>query len=135
MTIRTKLIRFLLVGSINTAVDILSYWCLLSIGTPLIISIVISTTLGMGCSYALNRRWTFQATHHAVVPFVVITLIGLWVLQPLIITALSHLFWLTTQAELTMAKLMATGASLVWNFMWYQVVLGRPGPLSNKKTP
>ena len=115
-----QLISFGLIGLLNTLIDIGSYTLLLSIGSPLVVAIFVSTSLGLACSYTLNRQLTFHSRRHSVGRFLFVTLIGLWVLQPLIILGGQQLFSFTTTLQLTVMKLLATGITMVWNFAWYK---------------
>lgn len=123
MSLTKQVISFGAIGILNTAIDIGSYAALITFGTPLIIAIFISTSLGLLSSYVLNRRLTFHASHTTatLVRFLAVTLAGLWVLQPLIIFGLSQAFSLHSVAALTTAKLAATAVTLVWNFCWYRL--------------
>ena len=77
-------------------------------------------------SFFANKKYTFKTTDTNVVRemvlFVIVTLTGLWGLQTLIIT-LTH-SPLTgiignTDVALLAAKLLATVASLTWNYLFY----------------
>lgn len=115
-----QLTSFIIIGVINTLVDICSYALLVGLGTPLLIAIFISTSLGLACSYILNSKFTFRSAGHSIASFLAVTLFGLWVIQPLIISGAQHLFSLHTTLELTIAKLFATATTMVWNFCWYR---------------
>ena len=122
MTIHKQLITFALIGVLNTAVDIALYTLLIWLQTPLLTAIIASTTAGMICSYFLNRRFTFKTNHQPIVQFICITITGLWILQPIVIWLLIQLFGITDTFGLTIAKLVTTSVSLVWNFVWYKLV-------------
>jgi putative flippase GtrA len=54
--------------------------------------------------------------------FILVTIFGLWVIQPIVIlgvTAALSSFNLNESAVLFIAKLIATLASLVWNYLFY----------------
>ena len=119
-------LAFGIIGCINTGIDVGSYTLLLLAGVPVICAIIIATSLGLASSYALNRRFTFCGSQHSrrsIIAFLSVTLVGLWVLQPSIIFGLTTLLSLHGVFELTIAKLIATGVSMVWNFFWYRTVV------------
>ena len=122
MTIHKQLITFALIGVLNTAVDTALYTLLIWLQTPLLLAIITSTIAGMICSYFLNRRFTFKTNRQPIVQFICITITGLWILQPIVIWLLIQLFGITDTFGLTIAKLVATSVSLVWNFVWYKLV-------------
>ena len=77
-----RLIRFTLIGGINTAVDYGVFFLLhtlLSVGS--LIAQVISFSSGVICSYFLNRHFTFKAqnkmTTSEVIKFVILNLIAM----------------------------------------------------------
>lgn len=53
-------IRFLLTGGINTAVGYGTFAFLIFIGVHYLVANVISTSVGVACSYILNKYFTFQ---------------------------------------------------------------------------
>ncbi len=122
MTIHKQLITFAVIGILNTATDITIYTLLIWLTVPLLLAVIMSTTIGMICSYFLNKRFTFKTDRQPIVQFIGITLTGLWVLQPTVIWLLIQLFGITSTFGLSMAKLAATSISLVWNFVWYRIV-------------
>ena len=122
MTIRKQLTTFAAIGALNTAVDVTIYTLLIWLTVPLLLAIIISTTVGMIGSYFLNRRFTFKTNRQPIIQFICITVTGLWVLQPVVIWLLIQLLGITSTLGLSMAKLAATSISLMWNFVWYRIV-------------
>lgn len=122
MNIHKQLTTFAAIGALNTATDITIYTLLIWLTVPLLLAVVISTTIGIICSYFLNRRFTFKTNRQPIVQFICITITGLWILQPIVIWLLIQLFGITDTFGLTIAKLVATSVSLVWNFVWYKLV-------------
>ncbi len=128
--LKDKRIRFLAVGSLNTISDISIYWLLATAGIAVIIANIISTSIGMMVSYTLNRNFTFRAQagdkRRQIILFLVVTLFGLWVIQPVIILSAAALFkdiaYLRSFENL-LPKLVATVASLVWNYCLYNKVV------------
>ncbi|MGI8635306.1 MAG: GtrA family protein [Segetibacter sp.] len=136
--IRTHKKRFAvfgLIGIINTAVDISIYLSLLHIHVPIIIANTISTSVALLLSYNLNKRFTYQdnqTNKTNFIRFLVVTLSGLWLLQPVVIQAslgilqsgaIEHSlgsFYAASQTYFNLfAKLAATAFTLVWNYVLY----------------
>ncbi len=121
-----QLIRFGLVGGANTALDFGLLFIFKFLGIPVEIANIMSTGLSFIFSFVANKKYTFKTTDTNVmremVLFVLITLTGLWGLQTAVITLLhSPLTGLigNTDVALLVAKLIATVASLTWNYLFY----------------
>lgn len=118
-------LRFAIVGGANTAVDFGILLLLTSIGFDRIISNYISTSVAFLLSFFLNRSYTFQSTGEMkkqIGPFLVVTLTGLWIIQPIVIGSVAWMMSPTSLSEdviTIIAKLVATIASLVWNYILY----------------
>lgn len=128
----SKKIRFGLVGLVNTGVDFSILFILARIiGLPVIVANVISTSCSMTVSYLLNKKAVFGNTDknnkRQVALFVIVTLTGLWGLQSLIIMIVSELLrdMFNSDVILLVAKLLATVASLIWNYILYSRVVFR----------
>lgn len=122
--------RFALVGGFNTALDFGILFGLTAFGVDKIVANYISTSISFIFSFFANKTFTFKAksgnAKREFISFVIVTLIGLWVLQPLIITAISRLLAATTLNDTTIlliAKLLATIVSLIWNYVFYSRVV------------
>lgn len=121
-----QLLRFGIVGGANTALDFGLLFVFKFIGIPVEIANIMSTGLAFIFSFFANKKYTFKTTDtnvvREIVLFVIVTLTGLWGLQTLII-ALTHnpLTQLmgNTDVALLVAKLLATVASLTWNYLFY----------------
>lgn len=117
-------VRFAIVGIINTLLDIGVYALLRNRHAGIFLANLCSTSLALSVSFILNRHYTFQAhgkkLHRQIVRFFPITLVGLWVLQPVCIYLLTSLLPELSHISVVLPKLGATGASLVWNFFWYR---------------
>lgn len=120
-------LRFLIVGTGNTAGDFLIMnICASLIGLPVVIANIISTTIMMCVSFVANKKFTFKATgknyRREVVLFFLFTIIGAWVIQ----TGLIHLIVLAEPdswgefIQNNIAKVIATGVSMCWNFVTYK---------------
>lgn len=132
MTIKNKAekMRFMTVGAFNTIIDFGLLFSLKSLGFPEIPSNVVSSTTAFVISFFLNKKVTFRTTStnvkREIVLFVAVTLFGLWVIQSLIIwiiLSLEHNLTLDETLKLLIAKLVATGVTLIWNYFLYSRVV------------
>ena len=107
-------IRFLLVGGTNTAIDFGLLFILNTLGLPRVLSNTISTGVAFIFSFFANRNFTFSANSGNIkkqmILFIIVTLFGLWVIQPIIISLISNLL---------VGKIIATAVTLVWNYLFY----------------
>lgn len=137
-------IRFGVVGVISTAIDFVILFTLVALGLPAIASNFVSTSVAMVFSFFTNKSFTFKNTDKSTskhfVYFLVITIIGLWIIQPIIIEGVNLLLgpWFTNSCPvkligellgswfkasylvLLIGKGLATVASLVWNYLLYR---------------
>lgn len=127
-----QFLRFGLVGLVNTGVDIFIYITLLSITGSILLSNTVSTATALIVSLFLNKKFTFRVTKltsKRLILFFVVTLIGLWVLQPLVIfssTAIVHdVFLLDSKSTLVLVvpKIIATAFTVIWNYLLYTYVV------------
>lgn len=120
-------LRFAIVGGTNTAIDFGILFLLHSVGVNKYVANIISTSIAFIFSFFANRTFTFKSKGSAkkqFIPFLVVTLIGLWVLQPAVIWLVSVLLQnMNETLALFIAKLVATIASLVWNYLFYSRVV------------
>jgi putative flippase GtrA len=128
---RSRAGRFALVGVVNTLIDLVLFTVLTAAGVGVLVANTISTTSGMGFSFFVNRAWSFRSERPAretVVPFLLVTLFGLWVLHPLVIlgtAALGRQLGHEGDEVLWLGKVAAIAVGLVWNFAWYDRVVFR----------
>ena len=131
--LRYEKVRFALVGVVNTLVDFALFVTFsLIFGLPATIANIFSTSGALALSYTLNKKAVFGDTdrnnRRQIILFVSITLVGLWIIQGAIIV------WLTSFLEIIFpqlsmviillgSKIIATGASLTWNYVWYSKVV------------
>jgi putative flippase GtrA len=132
-------IRFAIVGLAATAIDWGILFTLVAFGSPSLPSNFVSTSFAMVFSFFTNKSFTFKAkniTKKHMVYFVIITIIGMWVIQPIIIASVDKVLgvwftdsqlikWVGTWIKskyivLFFAKGLATAASLVWNYLMYR---------------
>ena len=121
-----QLIRFGIVGGVNTALDFGLLFIFKALGVPVEVANIISTGLAFVFSFFANKKYTFKTTDTNVVRemvlFVIVTLTGLWGLQTIIITVAHNPLTLVignSDVALLVAKLLATIASLTWNYLFY----------------
>lgn len=124
-------LRFVLVGIINTLVDFGLFLLLSALGVAVVPANMVATGVALCVGFLLNRKFTFDAEDGAllrqVVLFLMVTLVGLWVLQPVVLlllvpvgdAVLPHAHPLV----LTGAKLAATVVSMAWNWLLYSRIV------------
>ena len=123
-------IRFGIVGIANTALDFLLLFIFVGLGIDKIAANYLSTSASLVFSFFVNKSFTFTAkggnAKKQFALFIIITLIGLWIIQPIIIavvsTALAGTGW-ADGAILFAAKIVATVASLIWNYAFYSRIV------------
>ncbi|RKV93507.1 MAG: GtrA family protein [Candidatus Saccharimonas sp.] len=128
-------LRFAIVGSVNTTLD----FSILFILTMLFniskeLANFISTSVSFLFSFFANKKYTFKSTSKNLkrqfILFTIVTLFGLWVIQTIIIAAITPVFTnlgINKPAALLISKLIATAASLIWNYTLYsRVVFKKP---------
>ncbi|HEX7484254.1 MAG TPA: GtrA family protein [Candidatus Saccharimonadales bacterium] len=119
-------LRFALVGGVNTLIDFSILFVLVNLGLDKIPSNYISTSVAFVFSFFANKTFTFKSTtgnaKREFILFLIITLFGLWVLQPAVIYLLSSAMAslkLDEQMVLLITKIVATLVSLIWNYIMY----------------
>jgi putative flippase GtrA len=129
-------IRYAFVGATNTAIDFGLLFFLSGIGIDKLASNYISTSAAFLFSFVVNKNYTFKSkgasTRREFGLFTLVTLTGLWILQPLIIAftlSLADTFALNDQLGLAIAKLLATVVTLIWNYLLYSKVVFKKGVL------
>jgi putative flippase GtrA len=129
-------IRFGMIGALNTSTDfvILNVLAIL-FGVPVVLANTISTGLCMVMSFLLNKKWTFrdagQNYARQVGLFFGFTIVGMWVIGNGIIALLEPAMpsdWAEI-IRVSLPKLIATVASLIWNFVTYKyIAFKKPKP-------
>ena len=128
-------LRFTIVGSVNAALDFSILFILTMLfNIPKELANFISTFISFLFSFFANKKYTFKSTSKNLkkqfLLFTVVTLFGLWVIQTIIITAITPVFTnlgVNKPAALLISKLIATAASLIWNYTLYsRVVFKKP---------
>ena len=119
-------LRFTLVGGANTAIDFGILFGLVFLGVDKLVANFFSTGIAFIFSFYANRSFTFKSTGGNTKKqfglFLLITLFGLWVIQPVIIATVA---WALSSSHLSkpvvlfVGKLLATIATLIWNYIFY----------------
>lgn len=147
--VKRRVTRFALVGIFNTGLDFSILNALVFVfGVPDIAANIVSGTIAASISFFLNHRFVFSASRpksaQNFLIFLAITMVGLYGLQNLIIYVLTH--YLTAPASwcfdllqwfragtfsrdfvrLNFAKVIATLASLTWNYFLYAKYVFKP---------
>ncbi len=74
-----QLVRFGLVGAVNTALTLATYSVMLALGSPVALAGAVGWGVGGVNGYLLNRAWTFKGAARGAVPaarYVVVQLMG-----------------------------------------------------------
>lgn len=121
---RRKPLRFILVGAANTLIDFGVLFLLTAWGMNLVPANMIATGIALTFSFFVNRSFTFGSSGNPLaqaVKFVIVTLFGLWALQPLVLLAGMALLEepLGERVALFVSKVAATIVSMVWNYLLY----------------
>lgn len=126
-------IRYVIVGGANTAIDFFLLFLLTFAGVDKIVANYISTSIALIFSFFANKSFTFKHkggnARRQFILFIVVTLSGLWLLQPLIIWVITPVlepYIANDGVNLFIAKLVATVATLIWNYLLYSRVVFKP---------
>jgi putative flippase GtrA len=60
-TLVAQLVRYGLVGTVNTALTLLAYAVLVAVGVPVTVAAAVGWATGALSGYVLNRGWTFRS--------------------------------------------------------------------------
>lgn len=119
-------VRYVLVGGFNTALDFCLLFIFVALGVDKIVANFFSTGVSMVVSFFANKTYTFKddsANHkRQFILFIAVTIVGMWVVQPIIIWSITgtlHIFIANQTVLLFVAKVIATGASMIWNYFMY----------------
>jgi len=133
-------IRFIIVGGANTALDFGILFLLTFLGMDKIVANYFSTGFALIFSFFANKSFTFKHqsgnAKKQFILFLVITLIGLWIIQPIVIWGVTSLLapYVPNEAiNLFIAKLIATVASLIWNYILYSRIVFKKLPVETEE--
>jgi putative flippase GtrA len=134
-----KQIRFCVVGGINTLLDFSLLFLFVNLGLNKIPANYLSTGISFIVSFFLNRSYTLKKHDSNIkkqfILFTVVTLTGIWGLQPLIIWSLTPLiakFTSNSQIILFITKLVATIVTLIWNYLFYSRTVFKDKQITDK---
>ena len=129
-----QFLRFVVVGIINTAINFivlnaLSYLLHVTKGENIIWITAVAFIVATTNSYFMNKHWSFQDKTsddggRKPTLFLLVSLVGLAInagIVYLITTYMSPMFGLSQHLWLNAAAVVATGISLIWNFIGYRV--------------
>jgi putative flippase GtrA len=132
--------KFLAVGTVNTIIDfgtlnLLSWLTGIYGGVRLAPINVLGVLFALTNSYLLNKHWTFKAPAQPgrrVGRFMLVSLIGVS-LNTALVVALTDVMMrpagITSQLWENLAKALATGGTLLWDFLGYKfLVFTAPSP-------
>lgn len=134
MVIKSKRekISFGVVGVINTVIDFGLLFALKSLGFPTIGANTISTTIAFVASFTLNKKVVFRVHNsnlrREITLFIIVTLFGLWVLQPIVFIIIRGLMPpdnFSSYLVLLVSKICATCVTIVWNYVTYSRIVFR----------
>jgi putative flippase GtrA len=133
-----QFLRFAVVGVLNTGIDfailnILSYLTNITEGARIIPLKGVAFLAANTNSYLINKRWTFKdrsggqgAKQFSV--YLTVSIIGALIniaAVYLITTYMQPAFGMSDKLWLNAANLVATGLSLIWNFIGYKLIVFR----------
>ncbi|MCL5004332.1 MAG: GtrA family protein [Patescibacteria group bacterium] len=135
--------KFIVVGVVNTGIDFailnaLMFSMKIYSGKWLILFNSISFTAAVINSYFMNKYWTFKAQNtedskaKQFSQFLIISVIGISINDAIVYalaTFTSPLFGLSAQMWTNAAKIIATLASMAWNFIGYKFIVFKPKTL------
>ena len=125
---KKKPVRYGAVSTASTWLDIGLFALFTWLGFPMIVANFLSTSAGFCLSFFVNRSYTFdnttQSVRRQILLFTIITLFGLWVIQPCIIYLFEYLYrgevtWLIS----IIAKISATPVTMVYNYFLYSRIV------------
>jgi len=128
--------KFVVIGFVNTGIDfgilnLLMWLFKIYSGKWLIPLNMISFTVAVVNSYFWNKLWVFKDSEDSETgkkfsQFIFITLIGMVINSSIVFgiaTYISPFFGLSKELWANLAKVAATGFSLIWNFTGYKFIV------------
>lgn len=123
---KTSLLRFIVVGGINTLVDIGTFFILFyGFDIGLVPANIIAFMVAVSNSYALNRYWSFahlQSNKHSVIEylqFVFVSILTLGLSTSILVYGQNHL-------PVGYLKFIAAGITPIFNYLLYRFLVFTP---------
>ncbi len=129
-----QFLRFVVVGIINTAINfavlnLLSFIFHINKGEKVIWITMAAFVVATTNSYFMNKHWAFHDKNSAEggrkpTLFLVVSIIGLLINSGIVYVITNHvnpMFGISAQLWLNVAAVVATGVSLIWNFIGYKL--------------
>ncbi len=128
--------KFFIVGIANTAIDFAvlnaeMFVTGITSGSSLIFFNIVSFSVAVINSYFMNKYWTFEdkrpdgeKTAVKFSQFIGVSLVGISINSAIVFafaTFVSPIMGLSPQIWVNIGKLLATGISLIWNFVGYKL--------------
>lgn len=128
-----QLAKFIIVGGINTGIDFFvlnleMFLTGITSGPSMLLLNSLSFSVATTNSFFMNKHWTFQDKDEKKAgvkfsQFLIVSIIGITIngaVVYLVTSFIDPVFGLSPQLWANVAKLFATGLSLVWNFVGYK---------------
>lgn len=117
-----RFLKFGVIGGVNTGIDFGVFSLLYGVfDWPVVIAHICGFCVAVVNSYIMNRYWAFsdRAPRHkyTFILFVGVTVLGLGVSSLVLLGAMHY------GVNAYIAKLLATAASMLWNFCFYQGIV------------
>lgn len=136
-----QFIKFGIVGFMNTAIDfavlnLLMWRTGIYEGEWILLFNAVSFSVAITNSYFWNKYWTFRAKGPAIAPvqmgqFLIVSLIGVSINSSIVYSLATYIppfFGLSRGLWTNAAKVLATGITLIWNFIGYKFIVFRKKP-------
>lgn len=133
--------RFVIIGGTATILDFAILGILTLLGTPPVMANIIATGIAFVFSFYANRNYTFKANQknllRQAILFSVVTLTGIWGLQSIVLyygIPLTSMVIENSLLSLYVTKAIATGVSMVWNYLLYKNIVFKTTGDTNSET-
>lgn len=136
--------RFVVIGTINTFLDFgiinLEMWIFgIYAGWPVVVFNIVSFAIASTNSFIWNRFWTFrykgkEQVAFQYLQFIIVTAIGMGINSGIVYlgtTIVGPHFGISPQLWANATKVVATGISLIWNFLGYKFMVFNKREVAN----
>lgn len=115
-SLSSKIIRFGIVGVLNTLVDLTAFAVLVAISTPALLANVVAWFVAVSFSYVLNSRWSFERNTELAESWSLLRFFGSGALISLGVSS-GALLALTPYLGLWPAKIIGVVVAAILNFI------------------